>query len=68
MMRSIAKRLVDVPVNVGMQGDHLADGHSGLLVIGSVAKQSGVRSFSVDCLVGTLIAMTKFVETRGTEG
>jgi hypothetical protein len=32
-MRRIAERLVHVTLHVGVQGDHLADGHSGLLVI-----------------------------------
>jgi hypothetical protein len=36
----IAERLVDVPVHVGVEGNHLADGHSWLLVIASEAKQS----------------------------
>jgi hypothetical protein len=31
VVRGIAERLVDVPVNVGVQGNHLADGHAFLL-------------------------------------
>jgi hypothetical protein len=32
MVRGIAQRLVHVPLNVRMKGDHLADGHSLLLL------------------------------------
>ena len=33
MVRGIAERLVDVPGDVGVKGDHLADGHAILLVL-----------------------------------
>ena len=36
MMDGIAERLVDVPVDVGMKGDHLADGHCVLPRVGSL--------------------------------
>jgi hypothetical protein len=53
VVRRIAERLVDVPGNVRVKGDHLADGHAFLLcsVIATGAKQSSLRSFSMDCRV-----------------
>ena len=32
MVRGIGQRLVDVTLNVGVQADHLANGHKGLLI------------------------------------
>jgi hypothetical protein len=44
-MSRIAEPLVDVAVHVGMQGNHLSDGHRCLLVIATGAKQSRLGSF-----------------------
>jgi hypothetical protein len=45
VVRGIAERLVDVPVHVRVEGDHLADGHEVSFVIASLAEQSSLRSF-----------------------
>jgi thiamine biosynthesis lipoprotein ApbE len=53
MMRGIAERLVDVPGDVRVKGDHLADGHEFSLVIATPHPMRGSNPafvpFSVDC-------------------
>ena len=57
VMRRIAKWLVDAPMHVRMQGNHLTDRQIGLLVLTSEAKQTGLRSAHGNCRVAALLAM-----------
>jgi hypothetical protein len=68
VVHGVGQRLVDVAVNVGVQGNHLADGHSFLLWGPSLRAERSNPAFVplLGCLGRFLVVVQKFVSCDGS--